>query len=107
MSKAKVFNALKGLGSQLQLSPIIEHIHISQRKEGCVKEGCCCSSPIEVQVSIPRDPTGGEAADLLNLAILDDYIGNIMPAQSGGVLCTGQLQECQQPISVERRKLLR
>lgn len=102
---------MEGLALQLNLRPIRDFVQIIQQKEvnqeGCIKEGCCCSSPIEVQISIPRDPAGGEAADLLNLAILAEYVEHRLPTAPSGVTCMGQLQECKQLISEERRKLLR
>lgn len=99
-----IFDAYHSLASKLQLKPLADFVHVSQQhKQTCIRNGCCCSSPVTVQVSIPL--TGDEAADLKNLAILADF--DKLPKQLAGAFCSGQLKECYQPLSMERRRLLR
>lgn len=106
LSTMAIFDAFESIAPQLQLYPLTEYIQVSQQgKHLCVRDSCCCSAPLEVQISIPINADHDESADLLHLAVLEDFVANKLPEQLAGAVCIGGLQECNQPISVERRKL--
>jgi hypothetical protein len=100
----QVFSALEPLLSKLKLEPATEFVEVTPLK-GCITSGCCCSSPVEVKVSLPVHRNKQTAA--AELAAVSEFLQFKLPGQLQGTSCTSsKLGNCP-PVLVAERKLLR
>jgi hypothetical protein len=92
-SSVQVFSALEGLLNQLQLSPANDYVQLTQLN-GCINEQCCCSTPIQINLSLPLHGKDAAAeADRL-LQQTRHYLEQQLPHAIDGLVCVGQLEEC-------------
>jgi hypothetical protein len=92
-SSIQIFSALEGLLSELQLSPANNYVQLTQLN-GCISEQCCCSTPVQIQLSLPVQGDDAEAdADRL-LQLTRRYLEKQLPRAIDGLVCLGQMEDC-------------
>lgn len=102
-----IFAAMEPLFEQLQLSPINDYVNLVELDD-CLPGGCCCSTPVEVQLTLPLQP--GETAEKL-MKLVGSYIEEKLPKAISNVVCIGQLRDAQcvaagAPLIAEARRRL-
>lgn len=100
-----VFAALEPLFSRLQLAPINDYVNLVELDD-CLRDGCCCSTPVEVQLTLPM-PAG--AADVI-ISQVEEYLVKKLPEAISNVVCIGKLEDAQcaasTPMVAESRRRL-
>ena len=100
----QLFSALEPLLNKLQLEPATEYVEVTPL-HGCLSSGCCCSSPVEVRVSLPVHQDKQTAA--AELAGVKEFLQFRLPRELKGTACSsGSLGNCP-PVLAAERKLLR
>ena len=112
-----VFSALEPLFEELQLKgEINDYVDVVALPGACAKPGCCCSTPVEVQLSLPYAP--GSSLDML-VDTVASFVRDSVPSAMRDVVCVGDLKDVacaaeeaaavaeqeEVPVIVERRRL--
>jgi hypothetical protein len=102
----QVFTAMEPLMRQLKLEAATDVVEVLPVK-GCLSSGCCCSTPVEVRVSLPVHKDAKTAAQQLTL--VSDFIQFKLARALKNTVCTaGRLGACPAAAVVAgERKLLR
>lgn len=105
----EVFSALEPLFQELQLPGELNDYVDVVALDGFADLGCACSTPVEVQLSLPLH-AGGNADVLLDA--VSAFVAQGMTSAMSSVICTTPLKgvQCQteDPVLIQqRRRLLR
>lgn len=95
---------MEPLLTKLQLEPATDYVEVIPL-QGCLSSGCCCSSPVEVRLSLPVHQDKRTAA--AELASVKEFLQFRLPRELKDTACTnGQLGKCPPALSAEQRKLM-